>query len=119
MMWSNATDADGFAQAHDELSLTSYTALTTLADAAYFVILAAALMGAHGFARGRDGRSGLVLFTAVGLMLMPIILFGDPRYKVPAVPLLAILAAPTIVAAWRGVTARDPRDDPLAAPPSA
>ena len=102
MMWANRDDHDGLAEAADHFSNTWLSGLSALGDGAYFVILAFAIVGARHFARRSDGRRLFLLLTTISLMLVPLVTFGDPRYKVPAVPLLAILGAPALYAAWQG-----------------
>jgi 4-amino-4-deoxy-L-arabinose transferase-like glycosyltransferase len=102
MVWANRENHDGLEQVEPQLSLFQYATLSSLGDGAYFVLVALGLLGARGFARRREPRALLLLLTAVSLAVVPLLLFGDPRYKVPLVPVLAILAAPAALAAWRG-----------------
>jgi 4-amino-4-deoxy-L-arabinose transferase-like glycosyltransferase len=70
--------------------------LVTLGDAWFFVVGALALFALPAFVRGRDGRRWLFLLAGVGLLLVPLELFGIPRYKVPVEPFLALGAAVTV-----------------------
>jgi len=52
------------------------------------------IVGAVVVLGGRRTRAALlVLFVALALATQPIILYGDPRYRVPAEPFFAMLAA--------------------------
>jgi len=48
----------------------------------------------------RDPSSFFVVLTGLGMLVPPLIFFGDPRFHVPAVPIAAI-AAGALVAAVR------------------
>lgn len=73
---------------------------------------AAGTAGAAGLAwlvrRGRPGPLLLVL-AAIGLLLPPVIFFGDPRFHVPAVPMAAVGVGGLAVAAERRAAARRAR----------
>jgi 4-amino-4-deoxy-L-arabinose transferase-like glycosyltransferase len=73
------------------------SALVTAADAWYYVMLALALIGVPSFVAGRDPRRLMVLFSLLALLLAPLLFFGGPRYHVPAMPLVALLAGVTLV----------------------
>ena len=78
--------------------------LGRLADGFFFVTLALALFGLPALARGRDARRLIALLALVALATVPLAFFGDPRFHVPAVPLLSIAAAvsaATLLARWR------------------
>jgi 4-amino-4-deoxy-L-arabinose transferase-like glycosyltransferase len=66
-----------------------------LADGAWYVVGvagAAATVAVVALRRlRRDPRAVLLVVTAVGLLLPIVLFFGDPRFKVPAVPFLALL----------------------------
>ncbi|HEY3830824.1 MAG TPA: hypothetical protein VGO03_00895 [Acidimicrobiia bacterium] len=70
----------------------------------WWVLFAAALMGVVVVARARPRvPAQVVLLAPVALVLIPtVVFFGDPRFKTPGVPFLAILAA----AALESVRAR-------------
>jgi hypothetical protein len=54
----------------------------------------------------RRARAALfVLFLALALATQPIILYGDPRYRVPAEPFFAMLAAAGLEAVTRWIAA--------------
>lgn len=102
MLWAHREDHDALEQVAPRLSSFQYATFSTIADGFYFVLLGLGLLGARAFARRREPRGLLLLLAAASLAVVPLLLFGDPRYKVPLVPVLAILAAPAALAAWRG-----------------
>lgn len=67
--------------------------LITVADAFYFGVLALGLIGLPAFATRRRPRALFFLLCLGGLAVLPLILFGDPRYHVPVLPLIAVAAA--------------------------
>jgi hypothetical protein len=68
-----------------------------LADGAWYAlgtVGAAATVAVVGVRRlRRDPRLVLLVVTAVGLLVPIVLFFGDPRFKVPAVPFLVLLVA--------------------------
>ena len=70
--------------------------LETLGDAWFFAVAALAVFALPAFVRDRDGRRWLFLLTGVGLLLVPLGLYGLPRFKVPVEPFLALGAAVTV-----------------------
>lgn len=103
------------------LSSGTRSAIYSLSNLYYWIVAALALVGAtlalrDGW-RERPSRSGSPLGAATGLGLLtvaitatgvvvPVLFFGDPRFKVPIVPCLALLAA---VALRHGLVARTTR----------
>lgn len=83
-----------------------------LADAWFFAVCAAALVGlARAGRRTWRGPERTVTFvTGVSLLLIPLGLWGAPRFHVPLTPFLAILAAVGLTWVWR-------RPGPGLAPP--
>lgn len=72
-------------------------ALTGVANAAYVMVLALALVGAPRLVR-RGGPARLfTVLAACSLVVPPLLTFGDPRFKVPMVPFLLVFAAVTLV----------------------
>ena len=100
------SDADGLDVAEDfgERPLVSdgtRSALELAANAFYAGVVVAALAGAVLLVRRPDpARRGLFL-VVVGLaqLLAPLATFGDPRFKMPMYPTLAVAAAVALVAA--------------------
>ncbi|MGB3410065.1 MAG: hypothetical protein WBA45_02610 [Microthrixaceae bacterium] len=92
------------------LSDGTRTALNRLADGYYFVVLAFAVAGLAvmlfmGDRQRRSGPVGAVLLTIVLVIflgaLVPVLSFGDQRFKVPIEPFLAIFAAVAVGELWR------------------
>lgn len=86
------------------------TALNRLADGYYFVVLALAVAGLAvmlfmGDRQRRSGPVGAVRLTLVLVIflgaLVPVLSFGDQRFKVPIEPFLGVFAAITVGELWR------------------
>ena len=101
--------------------------LTTVADGFYFGVLALGLIGLPAFASRRRPRALFVLLCMASLAALPFLLFGDPRYKVPVLPFLAVSAAVSLsmlvdrvtpVAHRRGRTGGERRERRLTLSPS-
>jgi hypothetical protein len=100
------SDADGLDVAEDFgarpiVSGGTRSALEAAANTFYAVVVVAALVGAVLLVRRPDpARRGLFL-VVVGLaqLLAPLATFGDPRFKMPMYPTLAVAAAVALVAA--------------------
>jgi hypothetical protein len=88
------------------LGTTTYRVVSDAADAFFLALLVAAAFGARRFARSVGPRSVMLLATAAVLLCVPAVLHGEPRFKVPAEPLLAIVAAPALVDAGRACWTR-------------
>ena len=100
------------------ISPRSVRALSRVADWFYFGVLTLAAAGTWAFARRAEPRRILFLIAAVSLAATPILLYGAPRYKVPAMPLITIVAAAgavTIVDGLRARAARPPTAYPATA----
>ena len=69
------------------------SALTTVADVYFFLVVALGLVGSVLMASRRDGRSTFLLLALAAMALIPLAFFGDMRFHVPASPLFAIAAA--------------------------
>ena len=69
------------------------TALGWASDGFYVVALAAGVVLLPRALRGGDPRRWALLAIAVASLLAPLATFGEPRFKVPAVPLLCVLLA--------------------------
>jgi hypothetical protein len=95
-----------FSEDHDGLDAVSgggflrgrpREALRRIADWYWFGIVALAAIGARRCVSRTEPRRLVLLLATASLAATPIILFGDPRYKVPATPLLALIAAVGLV----------------------
>ena len=70
--------------------------LEVVADAYFFVVVALGLLAVPAFVgRHRPWRL-FFLLAAAALAVQPLIFFGDPRFHVPVLPFVAVLAAVTI-----------------------
>jgi hypothetical protein len=86
--------------------------LVSVADAYYYVAVGLALLALPVFLRRRGPDRALrlcLLLAGVQAALVPFLLFGDPRYKVPVLPFIAIGAAVTLSRLW-GASSPRPRD---------
>lgn len=73
-----------------------------VADWYFFGLLAVAVAGLPAFAR-RERRPELLLVASglVGLLVIPLLLWGNPRFHIPLAPFLVLSAALALDAAWR------------------
>ncbi len=74
--------------------------LSFAANSIYYATGAVALLGMAAFALAKDVRRGFMLATFFYMLAIPLMFFGDPRFHFPAIPLLVLFAAATIVAIW-------------------
>lgn len=86
--------------------------LAALADGAWYLVAATGLAGSVALASRRRPDRLLVVLAAAATLAVPLVFFGDPRFKVPAVPLVAIAAS--VVFAHVGTLGRRvaPNDQP-------
>ena len=91
------------------MSGSSSRALSRVADWFYFGLLTLAAAGTLSFAKRAEPRRLLFLITTVSLAATPILLYGAPRYKVPTMPLLTIIAAAGAVTIVDRLRARGPQ----------
>jgi hypothetical protein len=81
--------------------------LEIVADTYFFIGLALAAVTVPAFVRrDQPWRLFFVLAAAV-LAVQPLIFFGDPRFHVPVLPFVAVLAAATLCGAWSRLTHLD------------
>ena len=72
------------------------------ANTIYYATGAIALLGMLAFAFAKDIRRAIVVITALYILAIPLVFFGDPRFHYPAVPLIVLVAVATIVWMWDG-----------------
>jgi 4-amino-4-deoxy-L-arabinose transferase-like glycosyltransferase len=78
-----------------------------VSDDASFIVLGLAFVGAVVVVTGRRPPRGVFLLaTTLAFAAVPAMLFGDPRYRVPAEPFFAILAAVPLAYAAAAFTRR-------------
>jgi hypothetical protein len=87
--------------------------LAGVADWYFFVTLALAAPGLLALARAPNRPQGtLVLTAALALLIVPLLLWGNPRFHMPLVPFIALSAAGTARAAAGAVSRAFPRGTP-------
>lgn len=96
--WIRDGDHDGVLAAQSYrldrfLAPTTEQRLTRTADIAYWVVGPAGVLGLLSMVRRRHGIDVLVVGSAIVTAGVPLLFFGDSRFKVPVIPLLIIAAA--------------------------
>jgi len=83
--------------------------LSTAANAYYFVAIGWAVLGLLSWFRRPDPRRTFLVIMLGCLLAVPLAFFGDIRFHFPAIPLLCVLAATGVMAAWRarGIPSQD------------
>lgn len=89
--------------------------LSRASNASWFVVGLVGLVGLVRLAWSREGGRLLVPLTVIAVLVAPLLTFGDPRFKVPIVPLMA-LAAAVAVTPRRTRAVRPTDTDPVAEP---
>jgi predicted MFS family arabinose efflux permease len=79
------------------------------ANSIYYAVGSVAILGALWFSFAADRRRGFLMLTVLYLLAIPLVFFGDPRFHFPAIPLIVLVAAATMIAIW------DRRSRPLPA----
>ncbi len=107
LRYTLGSDHDGLDAAEDYgerpiVSASAHDALARVADAFYILVGVAALAGGVILLRRPDpARRGLFLVVAGAVQLVsPLATFGDPRFKMPIYPTLAVCAAVAVTALW-------------------
>jgi hypothetical protein len=100
-------DADGLAavESYGDDPFMSHGTRDLLRRTATTYGAAIAVLGLGGLvllAARRTPSSIFLVLTAVGMIIPPLVFFGDPRFHVPAVPIVAI-AAGVLVSRYRSV----------------
>jgi 4-amino-4-deoxy-L-arabinose transferase-like glycosyltransferase len=75
--------------------------LLTLSNVYYFAVLVLAFAGARLWLSRRPGPL-LLVSLVLYWTFVHLVFFGDPRFHAPMVPVIALLAAPALVALWSG-----------------
>ncbi len=97
-MWVRDGDHDGLfaVQSYRQdrwMGLQTEARLIALADWVYWPVVAAGLAGLVQLARRREPQAIVLVGSTVMTALIPLLFFGDQRFKVPVIPLLIIAAA--------------------------
>ena len=74
--------------------------LAFAANSIYYATGLLVLLGGVAFALSRDWRRLIVVLGLLYCLAIPLAFFGDPRFHFPAVPLMTIVAAWTVVGLW-------------------
>ena len=102
-------DTSGLDQYEPQMSHNARRIANTVSDDASFIVLGLAFIGAAVVVTGRRPARGVFLVaTTLAFASVPAILFGDPRYRVPAEPFFAILAAVPLAFGFAVLTRRRP-----------
>lgn len=73
-----------------------------LADWYFYVVLALSVAGLPAFAAQRRRPERLIVASGlVGLLVIPLLLWGNPRFHLPLAPFMALSAALALDGAWR------------------
>ncbi len=70
------------------------------ANAIYYATAAVALGGAAAFVLSKDVRRLAAMAALLYMLGIPLVFFGDPRFHFPAMPLVILVAAATVVMLW-------------------
>jgi 4-amino-4-deoxy-L-arabinose transferase-like glycosyltransferase len=88
-----AHNTSGLDDYRSHMSAGAYRVVARVSDIASYLVIALAVVGAIATARRRRPDAVFLVGSAIAFAVVPAILFGDPRYRVPADPLFVILAA--------------------------
>jgi 4-amino-4-deoxy-L-arabinose transferase-like glycosyltransferase len=91
------------------------TVLSHTADWYFFVVFALAAIGIPAFFRGRRPGRLFVVISMLGLLAIPLGLWGNSRFHIPALPFLALAAAVPLTLGAGRLTSRPPPDRPAPA----
>jgi 4-amino-4-deoxy-L-arabinose transferase-like glycosyltransferase len=82
-----------------------------VADVYFFAVLALSVVGLAGFAQRERRPARLIAASGlVGLLVIPLLLWGNPRFHLPLAPFMALSAAFALDAVWRRVHPTPPPD---------
>jgi len=83
------------------------TPLRAAADWYFYAVVALAAAGAPALLRRQQRAERLIVLSGlVGLLVIPLLLWGNPRFHLPLAPFLALCAATSLDAAHRAVARR-------------
>ncbi len=102
--WLFHSDSDSllWIESFDRARLVPQTRerMETMVDAYYYGMLALALVGMPLWASWRDRRRLLLLLVLVPWFAVHAVFFGEPRFHLPVLPIMMLLAATVPVALW-------------------
>ena len=83
-----------------------------LADWYFYAVMALAIVGVPAFTR-KERRPGRLIAASgfAGLLVIPLLLWGNPRFHLPLAPFLVLSAAFSLDAAWSRLVVRRLRED--------
>ena len=105
-------DTSGLQEFAPHMALGSLRLANDFSNGVADVVLALAAIGAVLVARRKEAGGAFILAAAIAMCAVPILLFGDPRYRVPAEPFLAILCSVALVYGWSWRAARSASRSP-------
>jgi hypothetical protein len=94
------------------MSETTEARLIWIADRFYWLVVAAGLVGLVQLARRREPQALVLVGATAMTALVPLLFFGDQRFKVPVLPLLIIAAACLADGRWGRGPAPDAEPEP-------
>jgi len=92
--------------------------LSFAANAIYYATGAVAILGALAFACSRDLRRLFLFLSILYVLAMPLVFFGNQRFHFPAIPLVVIIGAATMIMLWDRRVRRLPAMERLDVPAS-
>jgi 4-amino-4-deoxy-L-arabinose transferase-like glycosyltransferase len=119
-MWVRDGDHDGLfaVQSYRQdrwMAIPTEARFIWIADRAYWLVVAAGLVGLVQLARSRQPEAFVLVGATVMTAAVPLIFFGDSRFKVPVIPLLIVAAATLVRRADPADHVASPADEPVPA----
>ncbi len=74
--------------------------LAFAANAIYYATGLVAIAGAIAFVLSKDIRRAFLFAALIYVLAIPLVFFGDPRFHFPAIPIVVIIAAATVIGVW-------------------
>jgi len=109
-MWVRDGDHDGLFAVQEYrhnrwMALPTESRLIWIADRYYWLVVAAGLVGLVQLTRRKEPEAFVLVGSTIMTAAVPLMFFGDQRFKVPVIPLLIIAAACLADGTWgRGQT---------------
>ena len=122
-MWIRDGDHDGLfaVQSYRQdrwIDLDTEAHLIWIADRYYWLVVAAGLVGLVQLARRKEPEAFLLVGSTIMTAAVPLMFFGDQRFKVPVIPLLIIAGACLADGRWGKAQSpiHDTADEPVSDP---